>query len=46
MIHSYTLNGYNIVLDVYSGSIHVVDDLSKAVIEQYESNEPDEIVKY
>ena len=44
MIHSYTLNGYNIVLDVYSGSIHVVDDLSKAVIELYESKTADEIV--
>ena len=44
MIHSYTLNGYNIVLDVYSGSIHVVDDLSKTVIELYESKTADEIV--
>ena len=44
MIHSYTLNGYNIVLDVYSGSIHVVDDLSKAVIELYETHTEDEIV--
>ncbi len=26
MIHSYTLNGYNIVLDVHSGAVHVVDD--------------------
>ena len=46
MIHSYTLNGYNIVLDVYSGSIHVVDDLSKAVIELYETKTHDEIVAY
>ena len=28
MIHQYKLNGYNIVLDVYSGSVHVVDDLA------------------
>ena len=26
MIHQYKLNGYNIVLDVYSGSVHAVDD--------------------
>ena len=26
MIHSYSLNGYNIVLDVHSGAVHVVDD--------------------
>lgn len=28
MIHKYTLNGYNIVLDVDSGAIHVVDNLT------------------
>ena len=26
MIHQYKLNGYNIVLDVFSGSIHIPDD--------------------
>ena len=26
MIHQYKLGGYNIVLDVCSGSVHVVDD--------------------
>jgi uncharacterized protein len=46
MIHSYTLNGYNIVLDVYSGSIHVVDDLSKEIIDLYETKTHDEIVRH
>ena len=32
MIHQYKNNGYNIVLDVYSGSVHVVDDLCYDVI--------------
>ena len=27
MIHKYQLNGYNIVLDVNSGAVHVVDEL-------------------
>lgn len=27
MIHQYKNNGYNIVLDVYSGAVHVVDEL-------------------
>ena len=27
MIHRYKNNGYNIVLDVNSGSVHVVDDI-------------------
>ena len=26
MIHKYSLNGYNIVLDINSGSVHVVSD--------------------
>lgn len=28
MIHQYKLNGYNIVLDVFSNSVHVVDELA------------------
>ncbi|MDO4286048.1 MAG: thioether cross-link-forming SCIFF peptide maturase [Eubacteriales bacterium] len=28
MIHQYKLNGYNIVLDVYSGGVHAVDELA------------------
>ncbi len=27
MIHAYKLNGYNIILDVHSGGVHVVDEL-------------------
>ena len=32
MVHQYKNHGYNIVLDVYSGSVHVVDDLCYDVI--------------
>jgi len=32
MIHRYQLNGYNIVLDVYSGAVHVVDNLAYDLI--------------
>ena len=32
MIHQYKLGGYNIVLDVCSGSVHVVDDAAYDVI--------------
>ncbi len=28
MIHQYKLNGYNIVLDIFSGAIHIVDDFA------------------
>lgn len=34
MIHQYKNNGYNIVLDVNSGSVHVVDDMCYDMIEQ------------
>ena len=44
MIHQYKLNGYNIVLDVFSGSVHSVDDLAYDVIELYENNSKEEIV--
>ncbi|HPE16151.1 MAG TPA: thioether cross-link-forming SCIFF peptide maturase [Oscillospiraceae bacterium] len=32
MLHQYKLNGYNIVLDVYSGSVHCVDEVAYDVI--------------
>ena len=32
MIHQYKLNGYNIVLDVFSGSVHVTDDAAYEAI--------------
>ena len=44
MIHQYKNNGYNIVLDVCSGSVHVVDDLVYDVIELYEKLNVEEIV--
>ena len=44
MIHQYKLNGYNIVLDVFSGSVHVVDDVAYDVIGLYETTPADEIV--
>ena len=37
MIHQYKSNGYNIVLDVCSGSVHVVDDIVYDIIELYEN---------
>ena len=32
MVHQYKSNGYNIVLDVGSGAVHVVDDAAYDVI--------------
>ena len=33
MIHKYSLNGYNIVLDVNSGAVHVVDDVTSDLLD-------------
>ena len=44
MIHRYKLNGYNIVLDVFSGSVHVVDDLAYDIIGLYENADKDQIL--
>lgn len=45
MIHQYKLNGYNIVLDTFSGSIHSVDDVCYDVIEMFERYPEQEIVE-
>ncbi|MEF9998143.1 MAG: thioether cross-link-forming SCIFF peptide maturase [Lachnospiraceae bacterium] len=44
MIHQYRNNGYNIVLDVNSGSVHVVDDLCYKIIEQLDNMGEEESV--
>lgn len=44
MIHQYKMNGYNIVIDGNSGSIHTVDDLAYDVIGLFETKTMDEIV--
>ena len=44
MIHQYKLNGYNIVLDVYSGSVHLADDVAYDCIALFESTPRDQII--
>ena len=46
MVHQYKLNGYNIVLDTCSGSVHVVDEVAYDIIVMYKDKTPNEIVKY
>lgn len=52
MIHQYQSNGYNIVLDVNSGSVHVVDDIVYSLIPKMETdiangmNDEDLLEKY
>ena len=44
MVHQYKLNGYNIVLDTCSGSVHTVDDVAYDIIEMYKSSSQEEII--
>ncbi len=45
MIHQYKLNDLNIVLDVGSGSVHVVDEVAYDIISMFENETKDEITK-
>ena len=45
MVHQYKLNGYNIVLDTCSGSVHTVDEVAYDIIALYKNKSADEIVK-
>ena len=44
MIHQYKQGGYNIVLDVCSGAVHVVDEVAYDIIAMFEDKEKDEIL--
>ena len=44
MINQYKLNGFNIVLDVCSGSVHVVDDVAYDIIADFENKEKEVII--
>ena len=44
MVHQYKNNGYNIVLDVNSGSVHIVDDVVYDTLELYEDHTFEEII--
>ncbi len=44
MVHQYKLNGYDIVLDCASGSVHVVDDVAYDMIAEYENLPKNELI--
>ena len=43
MVHCYKLNGYNIILDMASGSVHSVDEVAYDAILMFEDHTQDEI---
>ena len=44
MVHQYKLFDYNIVLDVASGALHVVDDVAYDIIEIFEKENKDSVI--
>ena len=45
MVHQYKLNGYNMVLDTCSGSVHVVDEVAYDMIALYPNTDKEEIIE-
>lgn len=45
LIHKFKQNGHNFLLDVNSGSVHVIDDIVYEVLDHYETKDPSEIVR-
>ncbi len=43
MIHSYKMNGYNIIIDQNSGCVHSVDEVAYDIINMFESEPKDKI---
>jgi len=45
VVHQYKNNGYNIVLDVNSGCVHVVDELTYDIVALYQTTNKEDITK-
>ena len=45
MIHQYQLGGYNIVLDICSGSVHVVDEVAYDMIAMFEQTDKETVLQ-
>lgn len=43
MIHTYSLNGFNIAVDAASGAVHAVDELAYDVINRIDEKGPDDV---
>ncbi len=45
MIHKFSQNGYNIVLDVNSGAVHVLDEIAFDMLDLYKDKTKEEAIK-
>ena len=43
MVHLYKLNGYNLALDIFSGSVHALDEVAYDAVSMYETHTSAEI---
>ncbi|MBE6904298.1 MAG: thioether cross-link-forming SCIFF peptide maturase [Ruminococcaceae bacterium] len=43
MIHMYKMNGFNIVMDINSGAIHLLDDTSYELLEKFSDGLPEKL---
>ncbi|HHW46464.1 MAG TPA: thioether cross-link-forming SCIFF peptide maturase [Clostridiales bacterium] len=46
MIHKFKMSGYNIVLDVHSGAVHVVDELSYKMLDFIDGHMTDQVPRH
>ncbi len=44
MVHKYSMNGYNIVIDIYTSSIHVLDDTAYKIMDYVKTNTLDSVL--
>jgi len=44
MIHKYNMNGINIVMDINSGAVHIVDDIIYDILDEYKTKSTDKII--
>ena len=45
MIHQFKFENSNILMDIHSGSVHIVDDVTYAIAKAAESSSKEEVVK-
>ena len=44
MIHKFSMDGYNIVLDVNGGGVHVLDEVAYDLVDLFEEKSKEEII--
>ncbi|NLK96623.1 thioether cross-link-forming SCIFF peptide maturase [Defluviitalea saccharophila] len=45
MIHKFSMDGVNMVLDIYSGAVHVVDDIVYELVDDYKKYSRDQLIQ-